>query len=71
MEKQSRYIIAESSISSHCCFEATVMDSTKPDMIGDKHYEDEKGKHYEIVCECFTLECAKLICNALNILHNG
>lgn len=62
----SRYIIFNGSKSCHCCFEYTVMDSTKPDMIGDIHYESDGVKHYETVCECFDLESAEMVCNALN-----
>lgn len=65
-----RYIIYEGSKSARCCFEATVMDSTKPEIIGGKHYEDYGGKHYETVCECFSIEDAKLVCNALNALES-
>ena len=61
----NRYIIYAGSKSAHCCFYATVMDSTKPEIIGGKHYEDEGGKHYETVCECFSIEDAELICAAL------
>lgn len=61
-----RYIIYNGSKSAHCCFEATVMDSTKPEIIGGEHYEDDGGKHYETVCECFDMKDAMLICEALN-----
>lgn len=67
-----RYIIYTGSKSAHCCFEATVMDSTKPEMIGGEHYEDEVGKHYETVCECFSMEDAEKVANALNkIVEDG
>lgn len=62
-----RYIIMESSKSAHCCFEATVMDSTKPEMIHGKHYEGVEGKHYETICECFNIKEAQLVCDALNL----
>lgn len=65
----NRYIIYEGSKSAHCCFEATVMDSTKPEFVGEKQYEDEGGKHYETICECFNVEDAELICKALNALE--
>lgn len=64
-----RYIIYKGSKSAHCCFEATVMDSTRPEIIGGEHYEDEGGKHYETVCECFEMEDAELVCRALNALE--
>ena len=61
-----RYIIYNGSKSAHCCFEATVMDGTKPEIIGGEHYEDEGGKHYETVCECFEMADAVKIAAALN-----
>lgn len=61
-----RYIIMEGSISAHCCFEFSVLDTTKPEIIGGKHFEGLKGKHYEAVCECFDEKSAILICNSLN-----
>ena len=65
--KDMRYKIVNGSNSGHCCFEATVMDMTKPEIIGGKHYAGSDGQlHYETVCECFNLKDAKLICDALN-----
>ena len=65
-----RYIILNSSKSAHCCFTHTVMDSTKPDMIGDsdEQHEGPEGKHFETVCECFSREDAELVCSAMNLL---
>ncbi len=57
-----RYKVVEGSQSSHCCFEATVVDTTKPTMIGGKQY----GNQFDAVCECFTLEEAQLVCDSLN-----
>jgi len=57
-----RYEARKGSQSAHCCFEATVVDTTKPDMIGGKQYED----HCEIICECFSMEDAEKIAKALN-----
>jgi hypothetical protein len=66
----ARYAIYEGSQSAHCCFDATVVDTTKPDIIDGKHYRDgEDGQfHYEAVCECFSKEDAELVCRALNAL---
>ncbi len=64
-----RYIIYNGSKPSHCCFKATVMDSTRPEIIGGEHYEDEGGKHYETVCECFEMSEAVRIAKALNDLE--
>lgn len=63
----NRYIIYIGSKSAHCCFEATVMDATKPEIIGGEHYKDSSGQfHYETICECFSLEYAELVRSALN-----
>lgn len=61
-----RYAIYNGSITAHCCFKFTVVDTTKPEIIDGKHYSDEGGPHYEAVCECFTRESAELVCAALN-----
>lgn len=61
-----RYGIYNGSQSAHCCFRYTVVDLTKPDIIGGKHYEDENGKHYHPLCECFEIEAAEQIVKALN-----
>ena len=69
----ARYAIYRGSQSAHCCFDATVVDTTKPDIIGGKHYQDsDTGQfHYESVCECFSEEDAELVCKALNALHEA
>jgi hypothetical protein len=61
-----RFIVFKGSASSHCCFVATVMDKSKPLMIGGEHYKDDSGEHYESVCECFSLDYANVIADALN-----
>lgn len=62
-----RYQIFNGSKSAHCCFDATVIDTTKPEIIGGQHYRDSDGRlHYETVCECFSMKDAQLICDALN-----
>jgi len=68
----TRYAIYKGSQSAHCCFDATVVDTTKPTMIGDKHYQGMDGQfYYETVCECFSEEDAELVCKALNALHEA
>jgi hypothetical protein len=57
-----RYIVVDGSQSAHCCFDATVVDTTQPVMIGGEHYKNQ----YESVCECFDAEDAKRIADALN-----
>ncbi len=68
----ARYAIYKGSQSGHCCFEATVVDTTKPDIIGDKHYQGSDGQfHYKAVCECFEEADAELVCKALNARHEA
>lgn len=62
-----RYIVVNGSQSYHCCFEATVVDTARPVMIGDEQYMDE----YESVCECFSVEDAGVICKALNNMEQS
>jgi uracil DNA glycosylase len=57
-----RYQVVKGSQSAHCCFEATIVDTTKPVVIGGKPYPNQ----YEEMCECFETHHAKLICDALN-----
>jgi hypothetical protein len=45
-----RFKLVEKSVSAHCCFEATVLDT----------------KTKESVCETFSLEYAKMVLEALN-----
>ena len=67
-----RYQIFRGSQSLHCCFDATVVDTTKPIIISGEHYKDtgeECRYHYESVCECFEMKDANRICAALNALE--
>lgn len=57
-----RYKVIERSESGHCCFECTVVDTTK---ISHTHFVTGEV-HYEPVCECFDVEDAVMICSALN-----
>jgi hypothetical protein len=59
---EPRFKVVSGSQSCHCCFKYTVVDSTKPDMIGDEQYKD----HFESVCECFEEADARKVCDALN-----
>lgn len=66
-DKRMRYQIYNGSQSVHCCFEVTVVDTTKPVIIDGEHYKGSDGQYYyESVCECFDMESAQLICDALN-----
>lgn len=63
----SRFTVIKGSQSAHCCFEATVVDMTKPVMIGDDHFDNQ----YESVCECFDVDDAVMICSALNSMEQA
>lgn len=52
----TRYKVVNESQSNHCCFQATVVDTTKYSSPGQ----------FKEVCECFEEEDAKRICEALN-----
>lgn len=60
----SRYIVIEESLSVHCCFEATVVDTKG----GCREYgETEVYKSWNtLVCECLNKEHAYLIAECLN-----
>ena len=67
-----RYQVFNGSISSHCCFEATVIDTEKPEFIGGEHYMDSDGRlHYESVCECFSIDDAQMIADSLNAVNEN
>jgi hypothetical protein len=55
-----RYRAIEGSQSAHCCFEATVIDSSK---LMNRFPDDDR---FEVVCECFELGDAEKIAAALN-----
>lgn len=63
MNTKKRYIVVDGSQTGHCCFDATVVDTTKPTMIGGEHYNGE----FEPVCECFDRADAERITDALNV----
>lgn len=56
--KCKRYEAIEGSQSGHCCFEATVIDTTRPSSI--------RRDAFVIVCECFDFADAEEIARALN-----
>lgn len=60
-----RYKVVEGSQSCHCCFDYTVVDTTRPVMFGDEHYRGQ----YEPMCETFDRADADRICEALNQLE--
>lgn len=58
----SRYEIREESQSAHCCFGATVVDTSKRLEVGFGQIPDR----FKAICECFDLEDARKVANALN-----
>jgi hypothetical protein len=62
----ARYKVVEESLSAHCCFSYTVVDTANP----NAGLEDSKHKHATI-CECFEEEDAILVCSALNAYWDG
>ena len=51
----TRYVVADGSATSHCCFTTSVIDT----------------QTHDIMCECLELSEAKLICDALNAYAGG
>lgn len=66
-----RYMIYDGSQSGHCCFNFTIIDTSKPVMIGGEQYINNSGRlQYKEVCECLDEESAKHICQALNFMDS-
>lgn len=61
-----RYKLVKGSQSAHCCFDFTVVDTTRPVMIHGEHYDGQ----FEPLCECFEKEDAERIVAALNAVSN-
>lgn len=62
-----RYKVVKGSQSCHCCFEATVVDTTKP----LEQYPGMQGlPEFDSVCECMDMESAELVCDALNSVED-
>jgi len=59
------YKVVEGSHSGHCCFEASVLDMSKPKYHCDDVNMERDPIDYECVCECFSIEDANLICEIL------
>lgn len=65
-----RYVVVSGSETAHCCFEATVVDTARPRVIGGKPFAPNGAQRYENVCECLDVEDAEMIANALNAPQN-
>jgi hypothetical protein len=59
MNKGERYIIVAGSVSKHCCFDYTIIDTAAGK-------EGRGGYWKRSMCETFDEEEAKVICDALN-----
>jgi hypothetical protein len=70
-----RYRIIHQSVSSHCCFEASVVDSQRSDFGTQEEpyqsYVKLYGFDFAQVCESFSLADAALICHALNAAEDA
>jgi hypothetical protein len=53
--ENKRYVLEEGSLSHHCCFEYSVVDT--------------QNKEEKCMCECMSKENAEFIANALNTYH--
>lgn len=62
-EQNPRFIVIDDSVSAHCCFEATVIDTSQ----GKYDWDVWKGQ----MCESFSLEDADLIAKALNQMFSS
>lgn len=62
----NRYQVLDGSQSAHCCFEATVIDTQRPQMVCGQPFVYEGKTQYHAICECFETEDAELIAKALN-----
>lgn len=62
----TRYQVLETSKSAHCCFEATVVDTARPEMLNGEPWIYNGVPQFESVCECFAVEDARRIADALN-----
>jgi hypothetical protein len=66
-DTEERYQVVLGSESAHCCFEATVVDTTRPILDRSGKPMNYDGRvHYEAVCECFEQDDAQMIAKALN-----
>lgn len=60
-DPKPRYAVIPGSVSAHCCFDFTVVDTHFPTLCNGV-----KLREYTTVCECFDEEDAKKIVAALN-----
>ncbi len=65
--KQKRFKIQKGSASGHpCCFDYTVIDTSRPFMVHGEQYVDNGVPQFHSACECTEESYAQMICKALN-----
>lgn len=57
-----RYKVKKYSVTGHCCFEATVVDTETPTLLSD----GSQIRSFSALCECLDVKQAKLIAKVLN-----
>lgn len=58
----TRFQVDTTYIDHSCCYGAQVVDTDKPIIIGNEHYRNQ----FATVCECYDIETAAMIAEALN-----
>jgi hypothetical protein len=66
MMLEPRFKVIPGSDSGHCCFEATVVDTSRPVIVRGKPWVFDGEPQYETVCETFDMAAAEQIAAALN-----
>ncbi len=64
----TRYIVVPGSVSAHCCFDASVLDTAITHDYADAN-DEPRDKHPQI-CECFNMDEAHHVALALNALED-
>ena len=59
----ARYKVIPGSVSGHCCFDFSVVDT-------ETEESGPVNKHEKLMCECFEKEAAEIISKALNMMEN-
>ena len=72
MSDKGRFQVRDGSQLGHgCCFDATVVDTTRPVVFGGEPYAPDGEQQYKVVCECLETHDAMMICLALNAQYVG
>jgi hypothetical protein len=66
-----RYIVTDGQVTPLCCSEFTILDTARPASTDRERRENEIGKHFAAVCECFCKADAERICAALNAAEDS